>query len=63
MLSDLTVFDALGWEAVKEALNQRVVLGPVRLIPSRRNRVWVVETDVRPVIVKRSLSGRCGRSA
>lgn len=60
MLSDLTALDALGWEAVKEALNKRVVLGPVRLIPSRRNRVWVVESDVRPVVVKRFLSGRCG---
>jgi hypothetical protein len=60
MLSDLTVLDSFGWEAIKKALNQRVVLGAVRLVPSRRNRVWVVETDVRPVVVKRSLSGKCG---
>ena len=60
MLGDLTVLDAFGWEAVKKALNQRVVLGAVRLMPSKRNRVWVVETDVRPVVVKKSLSGKCG---
>jgi len=60
MLSDYTMLDAFGWEAIKKALNQRVVLGTVRLVPSRRNRVWVVETDVRPVVVKKSLSGRCG---
>ena len=60
MLADLTLLDSFGWEAIKKALNQRVVVGAIRLVPSRRNRVWVVETDVRPVVVKRSLSGRCG---
>lgn len=60
MLSDLTTLDPLAWDALKKALNQRVVVGRVKLLPSRRNRVWVVETDVRPVVVKRFLSGRCG---
>ncbi len=60
MLGDLTALDAFGWEAIKRALNRRVVLGTVRLVPSKRNRVWVAETDVRPVVVKKSLSGRCG---
>lgn len=58
MLSDLTSLDSPGWSAVRDALNQRVVLVNERLIPSKVNRVWVVETDVRPVIVKRSLSGK-----
>ena len=52
--------DSLGWEALKKALNQRLVVSRVRFMPSKVNRVWVVETDVRPVIVKRSLSGKCG---
>ncbi len=60
MYDDLTSLDALGWEALKKALNQRVVVNSVRLIPSRKNRVWVAETDVRPVVVKRFLTGRCG---
>ncbi|OGS56885.1 MAG: hypothetical protein A3K60_01670 [Euryarchaeota archaeon RBG_19FT_COMBO_56_21] len=60
MLGDLTTLDPLAWDALKKALNQRVVIGHIRLLPSRRNRVWVVETDVRPVVVKRFLSGRCG---
>lgn len=60
MLSDLTTLDPLAWDALKKALNQRVVVGRVRLLPSRRNRVWVVETDVRPVVVKRFLSERGG---
>ena len=58
MAQDLTALDSTGWDALRSALNQRVVLVNERLIPSRRNRVWVVETDVRPVIVKRSLSGK-----
>lgn len=58
MAQDLTTLDSPGWDALRNALNQRVVLVNERLIPSRRNRVWVVETDVRPVILKRSLSGR-----
>ena len=58
MPQDLTALDSTGWDALRNALNQRVVLVNERLIPSRRNRVWVVETDVRPVIVKRSLSGK-----
>ena len=60
MANDFTAIDSFGWDALKKALNQRVVVNSYRLIPSRRNRVWVVETDVRPVIVKQSLSGRCG---
>jgi hypothetical protein len=60
MSSDLTSLDSPGWSAIRDALNQRVVLVNERLIPSKVNRVWVVETDVRPVIVKRSLSGRGG---
>ncbi len=59
MSEDGTELDSLGWEALKKALNQRVVASVPKLIPSRVNRVWLVETDVRPVIVKRSLSGRC----
>jgi len=61
MLSDLTTLDSLGWEALKLALNQRVVIDTVKLVPSKRNRVWIVETDVRPVVVKRFLSGKCER--
>jgi tRNA A-37 threonylcarbamoyl transferase component Bud32 len=59
MLADGTDLDSLGWEALRKALNQRVVASRPKLLPSRVNRVWLVETDVRPVIVKRSLSGRC----
>ena len=58
MARDLTSLDSAGWDALRSALNQRVVLVNERLLHSRRNRVWVVETDVRPVIVKRSLSGK-----
>ncbi|UCE91375.1 MAG: phosphotransferase [Methanobacteriota archaeon] len=58
MAQDLTTLDSYGWDALRNALNQRVVLVNERLIPSRRNRVWIVETDVRPVILKRSLSRR-----
>jgi tRNA A-37 threonylcarbamoyl transferase component Bud32 len=58
MAQDLTALDTPGWDALRKALNQRVVLVNETLIPSKRNRVWVVETDVRPVILKRSLSGR-----
>ncbi len=60
-MADLTAIDTLGWDALRKALNQRVVVTSTRLVPSRVNRVWIVETDVRPVIVKRSLSGRCGK--
>jgi len=60
MLADLTSLDSLGWEALKGALNQRVVLDHIKFVPSKRNRVWIVETDVRPVVVKMFLSGRCG---
>jgi len=60
MMSDLTALDALGWDAVRKALNRRVVVGTIRFVPSRRNRVWVVETDVRPVVVKQFLSKGCG---
>lgn len=60
MLEDLTLLDSYGWESLKRALNQRVVLNSVRLVQSKHNRVWIVETDVRPVVVKRFLSGRCG---
>lgn len=58
MLSDLTAMDPRGWDILKKALNQRVVVVRSSLVPSSRNRVWLVETDVRPVVVKRSLSGR-----
>lgn len=57
MSSDLTAMDSSGWEILKKALNQRVVVTRSSLVPSYRNRVWLVETDVRPVVVKRSLSG------
>ena len=60
MLDDLTRLDTFGWEAVKRALNQRVVVTGTRFVPSRVNRVWIVETDVHPVVVKRFLSGKCG---
>lgn len=60
-MTDLTLIDAFGWDALRKALNQRVVVTSIRLIPSRVNRVWAIETDVRPVVVKRSLSGRSGR--
>ena len=58
MFSDLTTMDASGWDILKKALNQRVVVVRSSLVPSYRNRVWLVETDVRPVVVKRSLSRR-----
>jgi len=60
MAGDLTALDSYGWEALKKSLNQRLVLNRIRLVPSKRNRVWVAETDVRPVVVKQSLSGRAG---
>ena len=60
MPEDLTLLDSFAWEAVKKALNQRVVVSSARLVSSRVNRVWVVETDVRPVVVKRFLSGKSG---
>lgn len=60
MLTDLTLLDSLGWETLKKALNQRVVVDRIRLVPSKKNRVWIVETDVRPVVVKRFLAGGCG---
>jgi len=59
MLEDATALDSLGWEVLKKALNQRVVAARPRFIPSAVNRVWVVETNVRPVVVKRFLSGKC----
>ncbi len=59
MLEDATALDSLGWEVLKKALNQRVVAGRPKFVPSSVNRVWVVETDVRPVVVKRFLSGKC----
>ena len=58
-MADATSLDAYGWEALRKALNQRVVAGRPRFVPSKVNRVWIVETDVRPVIVKRFLSGKC----
>lgn len=60
MLADITALDPFAWAAVKRALNHRVVINNVSLVPSRRNRVWVVETDVRPIVVKRFFSGKCG---
>lgn len=61
MLSDdITSLDPFAWAAVKAALNRRVVVSRVALVPSRRNRVWTVETDVRPVVVKRFFSGKAG---
>ena len=58
MSQDLTLMDSDGWDAMRRALNQRVVLINESLMPSNRNRVWIVETDVRPVVLKRSLCGR-----
>jgi tRNA A-37 threonylcarbamoyl transferase component Bud32 len=60
MSSDLTALDSYGWEAIRKCLNQRVVMVKAQLVPSNDNRVWIVETDVRPVVVKLFLSGRCG---
>lgn len=60
MLTDLTALDPLGWEALKGALNQRVLIERIRFVPSRKNRVWIIETNVRPVVVKRFLTGKCG---
>jgi len=61
MPEDFTVLDSFAWEAVKKALNQRVVFSSARLLSSRVNRVWIVETDVRPVVVKRFLSGKADK--
>lgn len=58
MQTDLTGLDALAWEPIRRSLNRRVVVVTSRLLPSKRNRVWAVETDVRPLIVKLSLAGR-----
>lgn len=58
MVDDLTELDSYGWEALKKSLNQRLVVSDIRLVPSRRNRVWIAETDVRPIVIKQSLSGR-----
>ncbi len=58
MSSDHTSIDSQGIEILKKALNQRVIVTRSRIVPSNRNRVWFVETDVRPVVVKRSFSGR-----
>lgn len=59
MIEDATALDSYGWEALRKALNQRVVAGRPRFVPSKVNRVWVVETNVRPVVIKRFLSGKC----
>ena len=56
----MTSLDSLGFEALKMALNQRVVVNKVRLLPSSVNRVWLVETDVRPIVVKKFLSRKSG---
>lgn len=56
MLADVTELDPSAWAALRKALNQRVVVERVRFVPSKVNRVWFVETDVRPVVVKRFLS-------
>ena len=58
MADDLTTLDPQGCDVLRKALNQRVVLVNETLVPSKRNRVWFVETDVRPVVLKRSLSRR-----
>ena len=58
MSSDITAIDPSGWDILKKALNQRVVVVRSAIVPSNRNRVWFVETDVRPVVIKRSFSGR-----
>lgn len=60
MLEDLTSIDSLGYEALKKALNQRVVVNKVRLLPSSVNRVWLVETDVRPIVLKKFFSRKSG---
>lgn len=60
MAGDLTALDSFGWEALKRSLNQRLVMNRIRLVPSKRNRVWIAETDVRPVVIKQSLSGKIG---
>jgi len=60
MLSDFTALDSLGFEALRKALNRRVVVNSSSLLPSNVNRVWVVETDVRPVVVKRFFTGNAG---
>lgn len=58
MDADITELDPRAWDAMRRALNQRVVVSKSWLIPSKKNRVWVVETDVRSVVVKKSLSRR-----
>jgi hypothetical protein len=58
MSTDITAVDSSGWNILKKALNQRVVVVRSSIVPSNRNRVWFVETDVRPVVIKRSFSGR-----
>lgn len=60
MAPDLTQVDSDGWYALKSALNRRIVPSRSTLVQSKRNRVWVVETDVRSVVLKQFLSGRCG---
>lgn len=60
MIEDLTLLDSYAWEALKKALNQRVVVTRAQLLPSRHNRVWLVETDVRPLIVKKYLTRKGG---
>jgi len=60
MLTDFTALDSLAFDALKKALNQRLVVNRATLIPSAVNRIWVVETDVRPVVVKRFFSGKAG---
>jgi len=59
MAPDLTQVDSDGWCALKSALNRRVVPARSTLVQSKRNRVWLVETDVRSVVLKQFLSGRC----
>ncbi|HEX9908803.1 MAG TPA: hypothetical protein VGB78_10135 [Thermoplasmata archaeon] len=59
MLQDLTEIDSFGWTALKGALNQRLVVTAVRFVPGKANRVWIVETNVRPVVVKRFLTDGC----
>jgi len=59
MTPDLTQVDSDGWGVLRSALNRRMVPARSTLVQSKRNRVWVVETDVRPVVLKQFLSGRC----
>jgi hypothetical protein len=60
MLHDFTEFDSMGFDALRKALNRRVIVNSARLLPSNVNRVWVVETDVRPVVVKRFFTDKSG---